>query len=161
VNAARAAWGIGLLCEDLKRTVIIAMIAVRVVQVTVDKIIDVISMRHRLMPAPRAMHMPGLVTAAAGRALIGIFRAHLDDMLIHVLAVRMMEMAIMQIVDVIAVANGRVATAGAMFVVVVRMVRKIAIAHRLLPSQAGWCLAAWSTAFSRKGLQRGRYGRWN
>ncbi len=101
------------------------MIAVRMVQVAVDKIIDVVPMRHGLMPAARAMHMLRLVTAAAviRRALIGIFRTHLDAMFIHVLAVRMMEMAIMQIVDVIAVANGRVAAAGAMLMVVIGMVR--------------------------------------
>lgn len=117
---------------------IIAMITVRMMEVSVDKIIDVIAVGYRLMSAPRAVHMPRLVTAAAviRRASIGIFRAHLDDMLIHVIAVRMMEMAIMQIVDVVGVTNGRVATAGAMLMVVIRMMREIASAHCLLPSQA-------------------------
>ena len=134
---------------------IITMIAVRMVQVTVNKIINVIPMRHRLMSALRAMHMPRRVTAAAGRALIGIFRTHLDGMFIHMLAVWMMEMAIMQIVDVITVANGRVATAGAMLMVVVRMVREIATAHRLLPSQACWCFGGVLHRVLAKGTAKG------
>jgi hypothetical protein len=110
---------------------IIAMIAVRMMKVSVDKIINVITMRHRLMSASRAMHVPGLVTGAVviRRASIGIFRAHLDLMLVHVIVVRMMEMAIMDIVAVVAVTNGRVAAAGAMLMVVIRVLREIATAH--------------------------------
>jgi hypothetical protein len=132
--------GVRSACNDLERSMIVAMIAVRMVQVSVDKVIDVIAMRHRLMSASGAMHMPRLVAAAAviRGALVGIFRTHLDRMLIHVIAVRMMEMAIMQIIDVIAVANGCVATAGAMLMVVICMVRETATVHRSAPFQSCW-----------------------
>ena len=63
--------------DDLKRAMVIAMVTVRMMKVAVDKIIDVIAMRHRLMSAPRAVHVPRLVAAAAmiRRASIGICRA--------------------------------------------------------------------------------------
>jgi hypothetical protein len=142
VRTKRGLPAVRSVCDDVQRPVIIAMIAVRMVQMTVDQIIDVIPMGHRLMSAARAVHMPRLVTAAAviRGAVIGIFRTHLDDMLIHVVTVRIMEMAIMQIVDVIAVANGGVATAWAMLMVVFPMVREIACAHRLLPSPVCRCV---------------------
>jgi hypothetical protein len=81
------------------------------------------------------MDMPRLVTAAPviRRAAIEIFRAHLDDVLIHVIAVRMMEMAIVQIVDVVAVANCCVAAARTVLVVVIRVMQEIAGAHRVFP----------------------------
>lgn len=87
-------------------------------------------------------------TTVIWRASIGIRRAHLNDMLIHVIAVRMMQMAIMQIVQVVGVTNSRVTTAGAMLVVVIRVLRQSASAHRLRPSQVCWCSVACSTAFS-------------
>lgn len=40
------------------------MVAVRVMQMTIDKIIDVITMRNGLVPATRAVHMILGVTAA-------------------------------------------------------------------------------------------------
>jgi hypothetical protein len=77
------------------------------------------------------MHVPSLVTGAAviRRASTGIFRGHLDLMLVHVTVVRMMEMAIMEIVDVVAVTNGRVAAARTVLMVVTLVLREIASAH--------------------------------
>jgi hypothetical protein len=119
-------------------------------KVSIDKIINVITMRHRLMSASRTMHVPGLVTGAAviRRASSGIFRAHLDHMLVHVILVRMMEMAIMEIVDVVAVTNGRMAAAGAVLMGVILMLWVIASAHLWFLRGFCGCSAAWSTAFS-------------
>jgi hypothetical protein len=116
---------------------IIAMVAVRMMKMSVDKIVDVIAVWHRWVPALRPMHMSVLVAAAAmfRCAPIWIVRAHLDRMLVHVVSVRMMEMAIMQIVDMAIVANGRVAAARAMLMAVIRMMREVAGIHRKLPSQ--------------------------
>jgi hypothetical protein len=44
--------------------VVVAVVAVRVVQVAVDQIVDVIAMRHRLMTASGAVFMPRFVPAA-------------------------------------------------------------------------------------------------
>ena len=138
------------MCDDLKRTMIIAMITMRMMKVAIDKIIDVIAMRHRFMSAARAMHVTRLVAAAAvvQRASIGIFRTYLNDMLVNVIAMLMMEVAIMQIVDVIAVTNRCMATAGAMPMVMIRVMREIASVHRLFPFEADWLSVACSTAFS-------------
>jgi hypothetical protein len=121
--------------DDLKWAVIVAMVAMRMVKMAVDEIIDVIAVRHGLMSTPWAMHVPRLMTFATmiGRASVRVSRTHFDDMLVDVIAVRMVEMAIMQIIDVVAMANGCVTTAGAMLVIVIGMMRKIAGAHRLLP----------------------------
>ena len=50
-----------------QRTVKIAMLAVRVVQVTVDKEIDMVAVRHGLMPAVIAMRVQRIVPAALVR----------------------------------------------------------------------------------------------
>ena len=57
-----------------KRAVVVAVVPVRVVQVTVDEIVDVIAMRHRLVPATGAVLVAGLVPAALmlGRAAVRV-----------------------------------------------------------------------------------------
>jgi len=102
------------------------MVAVRVMQPAVDDVVEVIAMRDGLVAAAGAVDMAAL--AAGGDAVvtaIRIGRAHLDDVLVVVrLAahlVRMMQVAIVQVVHVVAVADGLVAAAGAVLVVVMRM----------------------------------------
>lgn len=45
------------------RAVILAVIAVGVVQVAIDQVIDMVAMRHRFMPATRAADMVGSMAA--------------------------------------------------------------------------------------------------
>jgi hypothetical protein len=56
--------------------VVVAVVAVGVMQVAIDQIVDVVAVRNRLMAAARAVHVAGLVTGAAmvGRAAVGIAR---------------------------------------------------------------------------------------
>ncbi len=65
---------------------IIAVVAVWMVQVAIDQIVDVVAMRHWLVAAPRAVYMIWVVpfTPVVRRAGIGVFIGHLDDVLIHV-----------------------------------------------------------------------------
>jgi hypothetical protein len=86
---------------------IIAVIPVGMMQVSVDQIVDVIAVRHRLVPASRTVHVPAVVSAAAvlGRAPVRIGGRYLDRVLVHVIGVHMVQMAVVEIVDVIAVAN--------------------------------------------------------
>jgi hypothetical protein len=42
---------------DLQRAVVVAVIAVRMVQMTVDQVIHVVTMRHRFVPAAGTVHM--------------------------------------------------------------------------------------------------------
>ena len=55
---------------------IVAVVAVRMVQVPVNKVADVIPVRHRFVPAARTMNVPWSVRRAAmlRRAAIGIRR---------------------------------------------------------------------------------------
>ena len=49
---------------DFHRAVVIAMSVVRMVQVTVDQVVDVVAVRNGWMAAIRAVHMAGFVAAA-------------------------------------------------------------------------------------------------
>lgn len=56
--------------NHFERAVIIAVVAVRMMQVAVDEIVDVVAVRHRLVAASRSMDVIFIVAAAivAGRA---------------------------------------------------------------------------------------------
>jgi hypothetical protein len=128
--------------------VIVAMIAVRMVEMPIDQVIHVIAMRHGLMSTSWTVYMARLVTAAAmiWRAMVWILCAHFDHMLIDMIVMGMMEMAVMQIVDVVAMTNGSMAAARAMLMIVISMMRKIAGSHDLSLSGL-WSSEACSTAF--------------
>ena len=115
-------------CE-VNRAVVVAVIAVRMVQVAVDEIVDVISMRHRFMAAPTSVNVARVVAAAARRALVRIFGAHFELMLVYMIAVRMMQMTVMQIINVIVVLDRSMSTVRAMLMVVVSVMWFVAGAH--------------------------------
>jgi hypothetical protein len=103
---------------------VVAVIAVRMVQVPGNMIIDVVAVWHRFMAATRAMGVVRFVTAAAMTrgAAIRIAAGYADHMLVDMAFVRMVKMAVMQVVDVIAVAHGRVPATGPMLMSVMRVV---------------------------------------
>ena len=88
---------------------IVAVIAVRMVEMTFDQIVDVIAVRHGLMAAARAMYVPCRMPGArmlrsAGRWIGGSHRQHmLDD---RAVAVGVMKMTVVQVIDVTFVLNG-------------------------------------------------------
>ena len=75
---------------------IVAVIAVRMVQPAVHKIVDVVTMRHRLVSAARAV-LVGAVRFR--RAVHRVCRGDLDDMLVDMIIVHMVKMTIVQIID--------------------------------------------------------------
>jgi len=87
------------------------MIAVRMMQVVGDAVIDVVAMRDRFVTAIGAVDVTGLMAAAAvvGGAGVGIAARHLDHMLVDMIVVRVVKMPVMQVVDVAAMAHGGVA----------------------------------------------------
>jgi hypothetical protein len=97
-------------------TVIVAVTAVRVMQMIADPVVGVIAMRHGLVAATGPVDMSGIVTAAAmtGSAALRILGRHLDHMLVDVTLVRMMEMPLVQIIGMSMVTHGRMAAAGTM-----------------------------------------------
>lgn len=117
--------------DGLDRPVIVAVIAVGMVKVSLNKIVDMVAVRHGGMPAPRSMDMVGGVAAALvlGRARRRVGRVHLELVLLHLAALWVVQVTVMKIVDVIAVLNGRVAAARP---VLVRMVGVVAHSKLLL-----------------------------
>jgi len=75
---------------------IVAMVAMRVMQVSSDQIVDMISVGNRLVAAIRAVAMSRIVAATAmlGRTAIRVGRSDLNDVLIDMIFVRMMQMPI-------------------------------------------------------------------
>jgi hypothetical protein len=107
------------------RAVVIAVIAVRMVQVAIDEIIDVVPMRHGFVTARRAVNVARLMAATVviRSALVGIFRIDRERMLVDVIAVHVMQMAVVQIVDMIVVLDRRMPTVRAVLMVVVGVMR--------------------------------------
>lgn len=107
------------------------MVAVRVVQVAVDQVVDVVTVRDGFVAATGAMDVAGLVAAAfvLGRAAVGVGGRDRDHVLVDVVAMRMVQVAVVQVVDMTVMPDGRVAAAGAMGVVMVGVMGQLAFAH--------------------------------
>jgi hypothetical protein len=119
---------------------IITVIAVGMVQMVRHEIVDVVAMRNRFVAAARTMNVSSIMSTAAmvGRATIRVLVAHFNPMFVHVIGVRMVKMAIVEIIHMIPVPDGNVAAAGSMRVVVVGMMRKIASGHFDVLSSSQW-----------------------
>ena len=120
-----------LALHHLDRTMVVAMVAVRVVQVAVDQVVDVVTVRDGFVAATGAMDVAGLVAAAfvLGRAAVGVGGRDRDHVLVDVVAMRMVQVAVVQVIDMTVMADGRVAAAGAMGVVMVGVMGQLAFAH--------------------------------
>jgi hypothetical protein len=119
---------LGVQLRQLNAPVIVAMIAMGMMQMPVHQIVDVVAMRDRLVPTARAVLVGALYfRRAAGR----IARVDADDMLIHVVAMHVMQMAVMQIVDVAVMAHRDVTAVRAVLMRVVGMVLLAASGHGL------------------------------
>jgi hypothetical protein len=106
---------------------IVAMIAVRMVQPAVYEIVDMVTMRHRFMSAVWTVCVRAVDLR---RAFHGICGVHRDDMLVHVIPVHMVEMAVVKIIHMAIMANRGVSAFRAMVMSVVGMVFLGACGHR-------------------------------
>lgn len=111
-----------------ERAVIVAMTFVRVMQASVDEIVNMLAMRNRLVSAARSMRVAG--AADLRSATHGIRFADRYDMLINVIVMHMVQVAFMEIVDVIVVPDGRVATARPVMMIVISVLLCGAVRHR-------------------------------
>jgi hypothetical protein len=100
--------------------VIVAVVAVGMVEVAIDEIIDVVAVRDGRMSAAGAMHVAGFVNAAfvPRGASVGVRGRHFDHMLFDLFAVRMMEMPVVKVVDVPLMLDGRVSAIRAVLMTV-------------------------------------------
>jgi hypothetical protein len=76
--------------------VIVAVVAVGVMQVPVDQVVDVVAMRHRLVTAVRAVDVVGVValTLVVGCALRRIVVVDVEAVLVDVVLVWVVQVAI-------------------------------------------------------------------
>jgi hypothetical protein len=112
--------------SQLNAPVLVTVVAMRMMQVPVHQIVDMVAVGDRLMPAAGTVLVGTLYfRRAAGR----IGRVDTDDMFIDVVAMHVVQMAVVQIVDVAVMADCGMAAAGAVLMGMVRMVLLIASGH--------------------------------
>jgi hypothetical protein len=82
--------------DDLYRPVVVAVVAVRVMQVTRDEVVDVIPVRYRVVPALRPVLVTGFVVVAIvlGCAVRGVPLAHLERVLLDLALAVMVQLAV-------------------------------------------------------------------
>jgi hypothetical protein len=76
-------------CE-VNWAVVVTIIAVGMVQVAVDEIVDVGPQRYCFIPVARSVNVAWLVATAATHALVQIFGAHHELVLVYMITVRML-----------------------------------------------------------------------
>jgi hypothetical protein len=96
--------------------VIVTVIAVQMVQVAINEIIDMVAVRHRLVAAIRAVPVSTLVTAAimVGCAALRVLCTYFQDMVLNKRrasgANRIMEAPVVEVIEMLDVFNGGMAT---------------------------------------------------
>lgn len=130
---------------------VVAMAAVRVVQMAIDQIVDMVAMRHGFMAATGPMDMAGGMAGArmVRRASDRIGRRRFDMVFIDMIAVQVMQMPVMQIIDMALVADGGMAAGRAMLVGMLVVMGLVAGRHGLRS------LGKWSTATVFNGMVDG------
>lgn len=116
---------------------VIAMRAMGEVQMAGDQIIDMVSVRHGLMSAVRAMAMSGLMPLAAmgRRASSRVFRSDTEPMFIDVVAVWMMKVSVMEIIGVVVMGDSWMPAVRSVLMTV--MLMDGMVAHRRTPFVTG------------------------
>jgi hypothetical protein len=133
--------------RQLNAPVIVAMIAVRVMQVPVHQIVNVIAVRDGFMAAARAMLMRAFYLGRAARWIGPINR---NRMLIDVITVHVMQVAVVQIIHVSLVADRGMPAVGTMLVSMVRVLGLGGSRHDAF-------LGCWSLVFGAFGTVRSRF----
>lgn len=102
---------------------VVAMIAMRMVEVALNEIIHVIAMGNGGMAAIGTVNVPGRMLGGgkAGRAFVGIDRTDGDLVFVHMVAMRVMEMAVVKIIYVPFMLDRRVSTTLAVGMGMIRM----------------------------------------
>jgi len=123
--------------------VVVAVPLVGVMQVPCHQVVDMVSVWNGFMTASRTMDMRRLVRSAGmlGRADPGIARAHLDGVLVDVVAVHAVQVPVVQVIHMVAMKNGLVAAAGPVYMSV-GFVDRMFVVHRRystsLPDRRLW-----------------------
>jgi hypothetical protein len=88
----------------------------RMVQMTVHQVVHMIAVRNRFVTASGPMLVARIVARALvlRRAFVRVVWTHFQDMFVHMVAVRPVKVAVVQIIHMVVVFNGHVPAAGAM-----------------------------------------------
>ena len=107
-----------ILSNNLKGPVVVAMVAVRMMEMAVHKVVNMVAMRNGGMSAFGAVNMLRLMFGGgiSRRAFVRVGRINGNSMFIHVVAMRMMKMAILKIINMPFVPDGGVAASGCVHV---------------------------------------------
>jgi hypothetical protein len=101
--------------------VVVAVIAMLVMEATVDDVVDVVPMRDGVMPTARSMNVARVVGVAGvfGSTSVRVLRRDFDTVLLDLATIGgMVEVSVVDIVDVVAVTYRRMAAVWAVLVVV-------------------------------------------
>jgi hypothetical protein len=115
---------------------IVAVIPVRMMQMTIHQVIHVVAMRYSFVPAVDTVGVGlpiGGRAAVVRRAFVRIRRSHLNPMVVHMIAVGVMQIAIMNIIRVAIVFHCGVPAVWAMHVVVNPRMLMVSVSHRVSP----------------------------
>ena len=113
------------LLNNFHRAVVVAVVAVLVVQTAVYDVVDVIAVRYGFVAAAFAVNMTG--TSLHGVAAVGVGGVYIEAVLVVVAVVLVVQVAVMDVVDVVTVFDRGLAAAFAVNVLVVGM--GMAVAH--------------------------------
>jgi hypothetical protein len=103
------------------------MIAMRVMQASVYKVVDVVTVRYSFVPTVRAVR----VRALGSRSVLSWIRSvDRQDMLVNMIPMHVVQMAVMNIVDVTIMADRSVAAGRSVLVGMVGMLLFAASGHR-------------------------------
>lgn len=99
---------------------VVAVAFVPMVQAAPDEVVHVVAVRHRLVPAARAVDVPRLVARRARARVAGVrvLGVDGDHVVVDVVTVRVVELAVVEEVDVALVDDGGVPAARAVDVLV-------------------------------------------
>ncbi len=105
------------------------MVAVRVMEMSLHQVVDMIAMGHCRVAAAGAVNMPLFVPAALmGRgATVRMGGVDLKDVFVDMTCVGMVQVPVVQVIDVIVMLNRQMSTTGSVLMVVVRV--DFAVAH--------------------------------
>lgn len=104
----------------MQLAVIVAVRAMGMMQVSIHQVIEVIPVRYRLMAAVHAVNVRLIMTGTlvALRAFLRVRRAYFDAVVVHMVAVGVVQVPIVKVVHVAIVLHSGMATVRAMLVAV-------------------------------------------
>ena len=118
---------------------VVAVRAVRMVEMAVHQIVDMVAMGHRLMAAARSVPVLTVMAAAImiGRAPFGVAPADIDRVFVDMPLMGMMEVSVVQVVDMIAMLDGDMPAIRPVGMRMVLMDPMVVVGHDCPPFPAG------------------------